>query len=503
MRYAAPALSFILAKHENTAGFMAEGVYHATGAPGILVATLGPGIANAVNVIANAKQDSVPLIALTGSVDASEAERYTHQVIDHCDLMRPVAKAVFRASANVADAMIDKALAIATTGRPGSVLIDVPISVADSKHDAPKSLIDGSLPHTVPAPDARLDEARRMLAGAQRPVIVVGVDVLSDAAAPDAVRDMVETYNMPLITTYKAKGVLPENHALSLGGHGLSPKSDAIVLPLIQQSDLVICAGYDPIEMRIGWQDAFDADKAIEFSAAPNRHAVHGSRLAWTCGIADALQALSRDIPPRATWPDGEVAATRRALADAFGDHGQWGPAAAMHQIRALAPRHSVVTVDSGAHRILLSQLWPCYAPQTMLQSTGFCTMGCALPLAIGYRHARPDVPVIAFMGDAGFEMVAGELATLRDLALPVIVVVMVDRSLALIDMKQRSRGLDNAGVDFGGTDLVAVAKAFGGNGIAVADKPALQDAMRQALKSDRFTLIAVEIEAGAYDGRF
>jgi acetolactate synthase I/II/III large subunit len=138
-----------------------------------------------------------------------------------------------------------------------------------------------------------------------------------------------------------------------------------------------------------------------------------------------------------------------------------------------------------------------------MLQSTAFCTMGCALPLAMGHKLAKPAVPVIAFMGDAGLEMVAGELATLRDWGLPVVVVVLVDQALALIDLKQRSSNRPQVGVTFGATDFPAVARAFGGNGIWVESVAELETAFAEASSEvTRFTLIAARIDSRAYEGK-
>ncbi len=129
--------------------------------------------------------------------------------------------------------------------------------------------------------------------------------------------------------------------------------------------------------------------------------------------------------------------------------------------------------------------------------------MGCALPLAIGAKLAAPETPVVAFTGDAGLEMVLGELATLRDLKLPVVVVVFVDASLALIEIKQRGAGLANAGVDFGETDFAAVAQALGGRGVDVTNRAELRQAVEAGLEAETFTVIAAHIDRGAYDGRF
>jgi acetolactate synthase I/II/III large subunit len=173
----------------------------------------------------------------------------------------------------------------------------------------------------------------------------------------------------------------------------------------------------------------------------------------------------------------------------------------AFRALREVLPDETVVTADSGAHRILLSQMWECRAPRTMLQSSGFCTMACALPLAAGAKLGRNAVPVVCVVGDAGLDMAVGELATLRDLQLPVIVCVLVDESLALIDLKQRKNQLPSIGVSFGKTDFAAVARAYGGHGANVSNDAELKNELEQALVRYNFSVIAIQIPNRAYDG--
>lgn len=503
----AAGIAFVLTKHENSAGFMAEGVHHRTGAPGVLVATLGPGVANAVNVVANAEQDRVPLIVLTGCVDAGEALTYTHQVLDHRALFGPITRASLRvpeaAGGNPVDVLIDKAVAIALDAPPGPVHIDVPIGAAKlTQPDTPPVRRVRPSP-TAPATGPALERGRRWLEQAQRPIMVAGLEALDRRAAAAVVR-CVEDFGVPLITTYKAKGLLREDHPLALGGAGLSPTADAQLLPLVRQADLVLLAGYDPIEMRVGWRDACDParQRVVELCGTGNTHYMHQAGLAFVCDVGAGLEALTDGLTPHPTWPEGEPTAARQALAGAFGQNEPWGPAAIVETVRAALPEDGIATVDSGAHRILLSQVWRCFAPRTLLQSTGLCTMGCALPLAAGAKLADPERPVVAFTGDAGLEMVLGELATVRDLHQPVVVVVFVDRSLALIELKQRGGGLPNLGVDFGATDFPAVARALGGRGVAVEDRAGLAAAVESGLKADTFTVIACQIPRASYDGR-
>ncbi len=500
-------IRFRLARHENAAGFMAEGTWHATGhatgAPGVLVATVGPGIANCLNVVENARQDRVPLIVISGMIDPVEQARYTHQVFDHSSVFRRVSKASLVVPDGAVDTVIDKAIGIALSGRPGPVHIDLPIRVAEGEEPEAHRFQRPAPAPSAPAPGPGLERARAMFAAAERPVLMVGLDALNEPGGAEAVRGFAERHQIPVVTSYKAKGIVPEDHPLSLGGHGLSPKSDRIVLPVFEAADLVISAGYDPIEMRIGWQDPWDPAKAIEFAHALNDHDMHHAGLSWVSSVKGGLEALEDGIAGKPGWPDDTPARIRAALDAAFAPKAEWGPDVAIAELLAAAPSDTTISIDSGAHRILLSQMWQAKHPRGVLQSTGLCTMGCALPLGIGFKHAHRQAPVVVFTGDAGLEMVLGELATLRDLGLPLAIVVFVDSSLALIEMKQRRVGLENAGVDFQRTDFALIARVYGGHGLTVSGPGEAGPALVEALAADTFTIIAVELPRRAYDGLF
>lgn len=498
----AAGITFILCKHENAAGFMAEAAWHQTGAPGIMVATIGPGVLNGVNSIANALQDRVPLIVLSGCVDAAEAETYTHQVLDQQAVLRPITKASFRLSAGAAHVMADKAVAIAMEGRPGPVHIDVPITTADALVPAMAPATRNPSAITAPA-GADLELARTWLGDAQRPVMIVGVDAMNEGAG-DVVTDFATRFNIPVITSYKAKGLLDERHALSLGAAGLSPRADNHLVPFVQQADLILCVGYDPIEMRPGWRNIWDSRSArvIDITAAPNHHYMHQASLPIIADCAASLTAISEGITPRSTWQQGQIPELKDTLAAAFPSDEDWGPAAIIDTCRTHLPADTIAAADSGAHRILLSQMWTCNQPRGLLQSSALCTMGCALPLAMGTALCAPDRKVVSFSGDAGFLMIAGELSTAKELGLTPIFVVFVDASLALIELKQRQRQLRNAAVDFGKHDFAAIGVAFGGEGHTVTTRAALESALHTAQAANTFTVIACIIDKGAYDGK-
>jgi acetolactate synthase-1/2/3 large subunit len=495
-------IQFILAKHENAAAFMAEGAWHRTGAPGILVATVGPGALNGVNAVANAHQDRVPLIVLAGAVDADEAQSYTHQVLDQTAVFAPITKASFTLNAGAAHIIADKAVGIALEGRPGPVHIDVPIAVAVERVPADAPLPRAPAAPVIPAPDI-LAQAAGWLSAATRPIIIAGVDAVNENGG-SALTDLATRFGIPVITTYKAKGLLPEDHELALGGAGLSPLADTHLLPMIQNADLIICAGYDPIEMRTGWRNIWDAGEVnvVDITAEPNHHYMHQATLNIVGNTPATLDALNASATPNDVWTNGQIAATKSALATAFPRDDVWGPSAVIDVCRTTLPRDTLATADSGAHRILLSQMWECYEPRSLTQSTALCTMGCAVPLAMGAQFIEPGRTVVSFSGDAGFLMVAGELSTAKELNLNTIFVVFVDASLALIELKQRQRQLPNAGVEFAQHDFAAIGRAFGGHGHTAHNRDELRLALEAAQQAQGFTVIAAVIEKGAYDGR-
>ena len=492
-------ITFTLCKHENNAGYLAEGSYHATGAPGILLTTIGPGLANGLNAVANAYQEQVPLIVLSGCIGRGEAESFTHQVIDQSALMKPITKAQFQVAKGSAQQVIEKALDIARADPPGPVHVDVPHDIAGTEVEVIKRAL--LAPEPAAWPDGpSLETARKMVAQAKNPVILAGLGAVHHGAGA-AILALAEAGEIPVLTTYKAKGVIDENHPLCLGGHGLSPKSDTVVLPLLRDSDCIILAGYDPIEMRNGWIEPFDAARAIEILHADIQHGMHGAAVRFVGDVGLGVAALM----PAVTRKTGGAPAVRAALREMFAERENWGPHQVFATVLEALPESGIATADSGAHRILLSQMWRSKMPQTLLQSTCFCTMGIALPLAMGYAHAAgPEGPkVVAFVGDAGFEMVIGELATARDMAINLTVIVLVDEALSLIDLKQSRSTLPQLGVNFGATDIVAVAKAYGGASEWVTDKKELIGATNRAFMNDGFSVLACRIDKSEYAGAF
>ena len=289
-------IKFLLSKHENAAGFMAEGVHHITEAPGLMIATVGPGAANAVNVTVNALQDRVPLIVITGCVDPADSVTYNHQVFDHRAVFSPICKESFTVPNGYVPQLIDKAVAIATEGRPGPVHLDLPIAVSAQLHEFNRNEYR-PLPAPVrPSQCIDLDTARDWLSKADRPLMIVGVDAVNQNAS-QSVTEFAKKFGTPVISTYKAKGIISEDEAFSLGGAGLSPLGDKTLMPLIEEADFILLVGYDPIEMRNGWRSIWNtAEKnVVEILVSPEYSYMHTSSIMFICDIAEGLEALSKN----------------------------------------------------------------------------------------------------------------------------------------------------------------------------------------------------------------
>jgi len=500
----AAGITFNLTRHETSAAIMAAGASTISGNPELLVTTVGPGLANAVNGIADAVQERVPLIVISGIVDRATRARYTHQVIDHAQLLRPLVKASFEIEPESAASTVARALAIAASEPMGPVHLDLSPFVAASV--SPSAFVPKA-PKRFITSASGMDPGVRLLAErirtADRPLLLVGLETARNQAGP-ALQHLAETIGAPVITTYKAKGIIPEDHPLALGGAGLSPLADKILLPLIEKADLVLAFGYDPIEMRLGWLDfVADQTKLFDISKARPDHAMHHAGTWLSAEPRSVLQALNGSLVERKTWASGEPTAAKAALERVFSTKDAWGPHAIVDQLNEAAGPDGLVTVDSGAHRILLSQKWRAAKPLSLLQSAGFCTMNAALPLAIGAKVADPSRRVFAVMGDGGLEMGIGELATVRDLGLSLTIVLFQDRSLALIAMKQASAGLAPAGVTLGETDFAAIAFGFGGYGVNVETIDDFRNELEAAGRRKSFSLIACRFDASAYDGAF
>jgi acetolactate synthase-1/2/3 large subunit len=494
-------IKFILTKQELGAGFMADAAYQLTGKPGVLVATVGPGITNTTTAVAHALLDRSAVIVITGEIATSLKAVHTHQIIDQDLMMRPLVKWSTNIAAKGAYEQVRKGLAIAKTAMPGPVHFNVPTDVAVAEQAEGRRFS----PQRVSAlPDSRdLGKALTWLKAAKKPLALIGVGVQLDHAEAE-LRKFVERWRVPFITTYKAKGVIPEDHALALGGTGLSPVVDELHMTQVRNADLILTIGFDPVELRINWMSPWDENKrTVNIDLVPNTHHVFRSAVEYSGSIAGCLQVLAGAAPAKAPrrWTDAELGKHRAAIRAAIAHKPArgLGPYQVASTLRDVFPRDTIATIDTGSHRILINHVWEAYEPRRLLQSNGLGSMGYALPAAIAAKLMFPKRPVLAMMGEAGLDMVIGEMSLLDEHKLPIVMVVFRDDTLSLIKLKQERMKLPETGVVTGSPDYAMLARAYGGNGAVVTSVEELRKAAQAALKSPRFTLIEARIDPAEY----
>ena len=494
-------IQFVLTKQELGAGMMADAAFQLTGNPGVLVATLGPGITNTTTAVAQALLDRSAVVVLTGEISTALKAVYTHQILDQESMMRPLVKWSTTIAAKGAFEQVRKGLAIAQAPLPGPVHFNLPTDVAgveqqDGRRFAPQSI------RTTPRPQD-LERVIAWLSEAKRPLALVGLGVQVDGAHA-ALRDFLERWRVPFVATYKAKGVVPEDHALCAGATGLSPVVDKLHMAQVREADLVLTIGFDPVELRADWMAPWDETKrSVNIDLTPNTHHVYRSALEYAGSVRGWLEALAAAAPARGSerWPDEELDRYRNGIREAIANKPArgLGPYQVASTLREVFPRDTIATIDTGSHRILINHVWQSYEPRRLLQSNGLGSMGYALPAAIAAKLLFRERPVLAMMGEAGLDMVVGEMALLREHKLALTLCVFRDDTLSLIKLKQERMKLTETGVRTASPDYALLAKAYGGQGVVVHDVEGLRRAAQTALEASTFTLIDARIDPAEY----
>jgi len=494
-------IRFVLAKSEPSAAFIADAIWQVTERPVALIPALGPGLANAVSGLAGALMERTALLVLTGEVATAQANIYTHQVFDHVALAKPVVKYAADLNGARAAQQTAKALDIALAYPAGPAMLNIP---ADINRQAAKPAV---IPHPPKRPRVGLaaDEAERLLAlieQAARPLALIGRGALI-GGAPAGVESFIEAHKLPFFASYKAKGTVSDKHPLSLGAIGLSPIVDAVNLREVEAADLLILIGFDPIELRDAWLDAWAPARAvISLDWGPLDHRVFPVGEEAFGDLPTLLAQLAPTLPETKPGVIEAVAAHRAEVAEIIRPRDPAGAISPAGLFKAVSDRIRtdwLLTVDVGAHRILASHVVDCIVPGQMLQSNGLCCMGYAVPAAIGAQLAQPDKVVVALVGDGCMLMSLGDLALAAELDLPLVVIVLNDDALSLIKLKQSKMQMAPQAVDFRSPRFAEIARGMGGAGVRVDSLAAFTQAFEQAVASRRFTVIDAVVDPTEY----
>jgi len=493
----------VLARHEQGAGFIAQGAARVSGKPMVCLASSGPGATNLLTAVADAKMDSIPLIAITGQVPTSLIGTDAFQEADTFGLMLPITKHnwMVRSVEELLE-IIPEAFRLAMSGRPGPVSIDVPKDVQQATMEIDEWPEPGTRIDTAPAIDTTaLDQALALIAEAKRPMLMIGGGVINAECSEDVLA-LAQQQDLPSVASFMGLGVLPNHHPLflgMLGMHGARYTNMAL-----EECDLLIAAG-------VRFDDRATGDPA---HFVPNARIIHididagelnkikPATLAIQADIGEAVRYLFTQgkVSRRPEWRK-RIDALRRAYpliideADGlFSHHGL------LRTVAELAPADSTVVTDVGQHQMWTAQVYPFSRPRQWISSGGLGTMGFGLPAAIGAALREPGRTVLCISGDGSLMMNLQELDTLAEHGLPVKLIVMNNQHLGLVKQQQklfygsRYHGIRNQR----SLDFTAVARAMGIEGIDLQECDDPAEDLRQALNTAGPSLINVPIDPEA-----
>ncbi|HSR90508.1 MAG TPA: biosynthetic-type acetolactate synthase large subunit [Gemmatimonadales bacterium] len=497
-----PELRHVLMRHEQAAAHAADGYARASGRPGVCVATSGPGATNLVTGLATAQMDSSPVVAITGQVPRAMIGRDAFQETDIIGITLPITKhsVAINDVTELAPKLRD-AFAIATTGRPGPVLIDIPKDVQNQKIDwsegaSPAVSLNGKHGPT-PTGVAALQEAARLIAEAERPLLMVGHGVIL-ARAYDAVLALAEKTDIPVITTLLGISAFPESHRLHLGMPGMH--GEVHVNRAIQHADLIIGIG-------LRFDDRVTGNTA---GFAPRARIIHieldPSEIGKNVPVALGLVGDARDLTSRLSalvasrrcdaWHQ-EILGFTRARSESY--RGELSPEGILSGIRDVSGPDCTVVSDVGQHQMWVAKLYPYNTRNSHITSGGLGTMGFAVPAAIGVHFARPDRPVWAISGDGGFQMNMQEIATMVQEKIPVKMAIFNNGYLGMVrQWQQFFHGRRYSATPIWSPDYVRLAEAYGIAGYRVEHARQIEEAVARALRDPGPALVEFVIEQEA-----
>lgn len=494
--YRQSEIRHVLARHEQASAFMADGYARASGKPGVCLAVCGPGVFNAATALASSFTDSIPVLCISGQVpsDAKGLRSGYYHENEQAKACATLTKLQIHVDkSELLQPGIDRAFNEMTNGRPGPVLLEVPLDVlrAELADTAVPETISSFLVPIMPEP-ARVAALAELLGRWQRPLVLAGGGVIS-AGAEEPLRLAAERLGAPVLHTLMGKCALPADHPLAAGLTWHQATADVANMqdhfsPLFAQADGVLAVGCRFSQAATGsWKLPLPRALAqIDTDAAElGRH--YPVTLGLHADAALTLRALLKHLPagPRPAWAQLPVPRTPWRLPgiDLVGP------------LRRVLPRDAIIAADITRLSYILLAEFPVYARRSFLHPAGFVAMGYGLPAALGAKAAFPERVVVAIEGDGCFQMCGMELASAVQEKLPIVVVLVNDSCLTLIKSTQQRRyGGRFIGVDLVNPDFGKLADAFGIRYWQAGDDPAFESALREAVAANQPALIEVKL---------
>lgn len=491
----------IVARHEQNAAFMAQAVGRLTGKPGVVLVTSGPGASNLATGLLTANTEGDPVVALAGNVIRADRLKRTHQSLDNAALFQPITKYSVEVQdvKNIPEA-VTNAFRIASAGQAGAAFVSFPQDVVNEVTNT-KNVRAVAAPKLGPAADDAISAAIAKIQTAKLPVVLVGMKG-GRPEAIKAVRKLLKKVQLPYVETYQAAGTLSRDlEDQYFGRIGLFRNQPGDLL--LEQADVVLTIGYDPIEYdpkfwningdrTIIHLDEIIAD--IDHAYQPDLELIgdipstinHIEHDAVKVEFAEREQKILSDL--KQYMHEGE-----QVPADWKSDRAH--PLEIVKELRNAVDDHVTVTCDIGSHAIWMSRYFRSYEPLTLMISNGMQTLGVALPWAIGASLVKPGEKVVSVSGDGGFLFSAMELETAVRLKAPIVHIVWNDSTYDMVAFQQLKKYNRTSAVDFGNIDIVKYAESFGATGLRVESPDQLADVLRQGMNAEGPVIIDVPVD--------
>jgi len=500
MIYQFPDIRHILVRHEQGAGHMAEGYALATGKVGVCLATSGPGATNLVTPIADAMMDSVPLVAITGQVKTSSIGTDAFQEADITGITMPITKHNWLVKdVTKLPEIIAEAFHIARSGRPGPVLIDIPVDIsrAEFEYTPVEEVNIPSFKPTVRGHSRQIQRAAELIAGAERPVLYVGGGAIYSGAHAE-VAALAEMTDTPVTTTLKGLGAFPETHPLSLGMLGMH--GTAYSNYAVSECDLLIAVGARFDDRVTGKVDEWvPTAKIIHIDVDP---AEIGKVLPADVPIVGDVQAVLTEllkIVAPVSHPDwrARVGQWKQDYPLHFPADGVLHGQSVIEEIGRVTDHEAIVVTDVGQHQMWAAQFYKCLRPRQFITSGGLGTMGFGLPAAIGAQFGQPEKPVFCVSGDGSIQMCIQELMVATIYKLPIKICILNNQYLGMVRQWQElfwESKYSNVDLE-ASPDFLKLAEAYGAHGIRCSQPSGVRAALDEAMTiTDRPTVLDFRI---------
>lgn len=493
----AKKIKFIIVRHEQTAAFASDVYGRLTGKVSCCLGTLGPGATNLITGVGDSNMDRAPSLVLTGQAATTRMHKESHQAMDLVALFKPLVK--WGTSIMHADSIpeiIRKACRVATTDKYGATHVDLPEDIAKmptlSQPIPPQPVM-----RSAPNPEA-VAAAAAIIKGAKFPVILTGNGTLRNKAS-DQLRAFARATGIPVLNTFMGKGAFPPSDPQCLFTIGLGARDWPAVC--VEDADCVISIGFDMVEYHPKAWNKGNTKKIVHIDqSAAEIDDNYRTAAEIVADIGMSLDALTKSLKKFKKPDPALYTKYREKMLEDFHRHDDdkavpMKPQKVLHEVRKALPVDGVLLSDVGAHKMWISRYFHTETPNTVMISNGWCSMGFALPGAIGAQLALPDKKIMGICGDGGFLMNVQDLETIVRLKLPIVLMVWVDNQYGLIKWKQTAGYGKWSHIDFGNPDWLKLAEAFGLDGYMIQKAGDLPKALKAAFKSKNASLIAVPID--------